>query len=84
MIFSFLMLSCDRNPGGTQPDGDGAGDDNDVVELELPLSVTIIGDSYSTFEGWNNAGGNGFAVYYPKTSVLLWRDSQFRIWEILM
>ena len=49
---------------GDDPVDPGEGDDTEK------LAVTIIGDSYSTFEGYSNRDvngrANGFAVYYPQ------------------
>ena len=52
------------DPPGDDPVDPGEGDDTEK------LAVTIIGDSYSTFEGYSNRDvngrANGFAVYYPQ------------------
>lgn len=56
-----------------QPDEPQQPGDDDKEELVEKLKVSIIGDSYSTFEGWSNVdlsgNGNGFAVYYPALDV---------------
>ena len=64
-LLSFCAFSCAKP-------GNGGADDSapeTPATPELPLEFTVIGDSYSTYEGWNNAGNNGFAVYYPRTAV---------------
>ena len=63
---ALCVASCTKPENG-KTDNPGTG--NTPTEPELPLEFTVIGDSYSTYEGWNNANNNGFAVYYPKTSV---------------
>lgn len=43
------------------------------------LKFTIIGDSYSTYDGWNNKG-NDFATYYPTSSVTDVSDVAYTWW----
>lgn len=40
-----------------------------VQKIHPPLKVTVVGDSYSTYQGWNNRYDNTFAVYYPQTGI---------------
>ena len=64
---AFCAFSCTK-PDNGEKDNSGTGN-GEPAKPELPLEFTVIGDSYSTYEGWNNAGNNGFAVYYPRTAV---------------
>lgn len=67
-IFSLLLISCSKDQGGAAAGGNGAGGNSGVKTPEPPFAVTVIGDSYSTYDGWNNVG-NGFNKYYPTSSV---------------
>ena len=56
---AFCAFSCSKpDNAGTGNTGTGSGE---PAKPELPLEFTVIGDSYSTYEGWNNANNNGFA-----------------------
>ena len=58
-------------------------DKSDTTPDEKPvLKFTIVGDSYSTYDGWNNRG-NGFAKYYPNSSVPDVSDVAYTWWHKL-
>lgn len=40
-----------------------------VQKIHPPLKVTVVGDSYSTYQGWNNIHDSSFAVYYPQSGI---------------
>lgn len=64
------LFSCTDKPS----DGKGG---------QAVLKFTIVGDSYSTYDGWNNRG-NGFAKYYPTSSVPDVTDVAHTWWHMLL
>lgn len=56
------------------------------VDQSNAKRVTIIGDSYSTFEGWSNkdkaGNANGYYVYYPTTATDVTKVEQTWWWQL--
>lgn len=56
------------------------------VDQSNAKRVSIMGDSYSTFEGWSNkdkaGNANGYYVYYPTTATDVTRVEQTWWWQL--
>ena len=78
---AFCIVSCSKS-GDSDNNGDTAGSGKNTIEP--PFKFTVIGDSYSTYEGWNNANNNGFNVYYPTSSVPDVTDVSHTWWHQLL
>ena len=83
-MLAICAFSCTKPDNSGTVNGDDGSGSTTPEKPELPLDFTVIGDSYSTYEGWNNANGNGFNVYYPTTSVPDVTDVSHTWWHQLL